>query len=189
MITRGGSAAQPCLGRRGLRGALVIESQRCRFQGPPPAPVDTLGLRRLRASGAALNPGTDTLCSLWPPVLLWGSLWLGEDFAISSEAQVAQAKDLTGVVMAKGVESVLVVISSGSLTRILQIASPKGLRLGNCRLRKGGGDRKSTGEWGRVRSVSSQSLLNPYTTPALTPPSRAPLPSPMAAASLQGWSS
>lgn len=42
----------------GLRGVLAIASQRCRFsKAHRPAPVDTLGLGRLRATRAAMNLG------------------------------------------------------------------------------------------------------------------------------------
>lgn len=59
---------------------------------------------------------------IWVQILcvLWGSqplpevqLWLGADFAISSEAQVAHREDAMGMGMAGDMESVLVVIYSG----------------------------------------------------------------------------
>lgn len=83
------------------------------------------------------------LCVLWgSQPLLEVQLWLGANFAISSEAQVAHGEDSVGMAMAEDVESVLGVIDSGSLTRVLRIISPQGRRLGNCGLRKEGVQRK-----------------------------------------------
>lgn len=60
---------------------------------------------------------------------------------MSSEAQVAQTEGSIGMAMTKGAESVLVVIYSSFLARILQMISSQGLRLGAYRLRKEGGYR------------------------------------------------
>lgn len=143
MIT-GEGVLPSSLRRRGLP-TLVIGSQRRRAQGPPPTAADTLGIRRLRTGGEA---------RIWVQILcvVWGSqplpevqLWLGADFAISSEVQVAHGEDSVGMAMAQDVESVLVVIYSGFLTRVLRIISPQGRRLGNCGLRKEGVQRKHSG--------------------------------------------
>lgn len=77
--------------------------------------------------------GADTSCSLELPALSWSSPLARADFAISSEAHVGQPKGSTGIAVAKGMESVLVVTCSDSSTRVLQIISSQGLRLGACR--------------------------------------------------------
>lgn len=51
-------------------------------------------------------------------------------------AQRLKLPTAMGMVMAEDVKSVLVVIYSGFLARVLRIISPQGWRLGNCSLRK-----------------------------------------------------
>lgn len=72
VITRGGSAAQPCLGRRGRGGHWQLDLR----EGSCTHPLTDLGM------GALERSGTYTSCSLGPLIFLWVSSTEGEGLCL-----------------------------------------------------------------------------------------------------------